>query len=171
MRTTSLLIVLIVFFVVGCGEQQGTNVVEAIEQADHFRPARQPEGKMNQRHTVYVPAYSHIYTSKDKREVMAVTLSIRNTDFANSLWVKKVLYYNTQGDLIESFLPTLHVLDPMASIDFVVNLTDMRGGSGANFIIEWAGVEELTTPIFQAVMVNVNVPKAFAFIADGVTIE
>lgn len=170
MKTTSLTILLSVFLMAGCGDQAGTNINEAIKQADHFQPAKS-EGDIGKHHTVYVPVYSHVYTSLNKLEVMGITLSIRNTDAVNTLLVEKIQYYNTGGDLVETYLSNPHVLDPMASIDFVVNLTDMRGGSGANFIVEWAGKSELTDPIIQAVMVNINGARAFAFSTDGVTVR
>jgi hypothetical protein len=59
----------------------------------------------------------------------------------------------------------------MASIDFVVNLSDMRGGSGANFIIKWAASETLSRPVIQAVMVNNTGNRAFSFITDGYIVK
>ena len=58
-----------------------------------------------------------------------------------------------------------------ASIDFTVDLDDMRGGSGANFIIKWASKNELSSPVIQAAMVNDGGNTAFAFITDGYNIK
>lgn len=155
----------------GCGDRPGERVAETIKEAGHFHPVQKSVEGMTVRHTVYVPAYSHIYTSKDMYEELGITLSVRNTDPERRLLVEKILYYNTEGSLVETFLSEPHVLDPMGTIDFVVNLQDMRGGSGANFTVEWAGESELFLPVIQAVMVNVSGAKAFAFATDGVTVK
>lgn len=155
----------------GCQESSGDRIAETIKEARHFHPVKASVEGMTKKHTVYVPAYSHIYTSTDTHEVMGITLSIRNTDATMRLLVEKIVYYNTEGDVVETFLDQPHVLDPMGTIDFVVNLQDMRGGSGANFIVEWAGKPELSDPVIQAVMVNVSGPKAFAFATDGVVVR
>ena len=171
MKIVYLMILLSAFLMAGCEYHADNNITETIKQAVHFRAAQEAEGEIGKRHTVYVPAYSHVYTSKDQREVMGITLSIRNTDFTNSLWVEKILYYNTEGDLVETFLSSPHVLAPMSSIDMVVDLTDMRGGSGANFIVEWGSKKELTDPVIHAVMVQVSGTRAFAFAVDGVVVK
>jgi len=155
----------------GCQDKPAERIAETIEEAGHFHPVKASVAELTKRHTVYVPAYSHIYTSKNMYEEMGITLSIRNTDDRMRLLVEKIVYYNTGGDVVETFLSEPHVLDPMGTIDFVVNLDDMRGGSGANFIVEWAGKPELSDPVIQAVMVNVSGAKAFAFATDGVTVR
>lgn len=155
----------------GCRDKPVERIAETIEEAGHFHPVKASIEEMTKRHTVYVPAYSHIYTTTDSHEVMGITLSIRNTDPEKRLLIEKIVYYNTEGKIVETFLSEPHVLDPMGTIDFVVNLVDMRGGSGANFIVEWAGQSELSEPVIQAVMVNVNGPKAFAFATDGVVVR
>ncbi len=55
--------------------------------------------------TIYVPAYSHIYTgNKESPSLLAVTLSIRNTDPSHLIKVLSVDYYETQGTLLKKYI-------------------------------------------------------------------
>ncbi len=55
--------------------------------------------------TVYVPAYSHIYSgNKETPSLMAVTLSIRNTDPNHPIKIFVVDYYETQGELVKKYV-------------------------------------------------------------------
>src|SRR5258708_6806710 len=54
---------------------------------------------------IYVPAYSHILTSDDARPYnLAVTLSVRNTDDARPIVVRRVHYHDQDGRLIRDYL-------------------------------------------------------------------
>lgn len=164
---------LITVFIIGCNESSIKTKKEVIIN-DYFYPAKILDGsliKTDKHKTIYVPVYSHIYTAENKYEQMGITLSIRNTDFQSNLLIEKVDYYNTQGKLVENYISQTHILKPMASTEFLVNLTDMRGGVGANFIIKWSSNKKLSEPIFQAIMVNRSGNKSFSFVTNGHTIE
>lgn len=177
MFNLTIFIVLSSFFLVGCTEKEKEKdttkeykTIKKEKNFSHFYPVEHIEELPNHQ-TIYLPVYSHVYTSEEIHEPMGITLSIRNTDAVENLLIEKISYYNTYGDLIDSYLDKPHVLKPMASIDFVVDLRDMRGGSGANFIVKWAGVMNLSTPIIQAVMVNNSGNRAFSFITDGYRVK
>lgn len=159
------LIFLYIFFATGCTES--TTNKKKPKEYTHFYPSERIKTDIDRHETVYVPVYSHVYTSDEKYELMGITLSIRNTDFNQNMWINKISYYSTKGELLEAYVSKPHILKPMASIDFVVDLNDIRGGSGANFIVEWGGSKTLSNPIVQAVMVNNSGNKAFSFITNG----
>ncbi|MFC3973640.1 DUF3124 domain-containing protein [Maribacter confluentis] len=120
---------------------------------------------------VYVPIYSDIYNqTRDTRTLLTATLSIRNTSIRDSLFVSKIDYYNTQGDLVRSYLDSPIYLKPMETIDYVIEQQDTSGGSGANFIIDWYSKKKLN-PLFQAVMVGGLGAQAFSFTTEGVEVE
>ena len=154
----------------GCTEKEGKKEYKTVKKKTnfiHFFPTDIDTKSLEKHQTIYLPVYSHVYTSEDLHEPMGITLSIRNTDVEKKLLIEKISYYNTYGDLVDSYIEKTHILKPMASIDFVVDLRDMRGGAGANFIIKWAGTESISRPIIQAVMVNNSGNRAFAFITEG----
>src|SRR4051794_39861229 len=65
--------------------------------------ADQGEAAVSRR--VSVPAYSHILTSDDARPYnLAVTLSVRNTDDARPIVVRRVHYHDRDGRLIRDYL-------------------------------------------------------------------
>lgn len=120
---------------------------------------------------VYVPIYSDIYNqTRDSRTLLTATLSIRNTSIRDSLFISKIDYYNTAGDLVRSYLDQTIYLRPMESIDYVIEQQDTSGGSGANFLIDWYSKKPLK-PLFQAVMVGGLGAQAFSFTTDGVEVE
>ncbi|APQ15884.1 DUF3124 domain-containing protein [Maribacter hydrothermalis] len=119
---------------------------------------------------VYVPIYSDIYNqNRDTRILLTATLSIRNTSIKDSLFVKKIDYYNTEGDLVRNYIDSPVYLKPMESIDYVIEQQDTSGGSGANFIIDWYSKKQLT-PLFQAVMVGGLGAQAFSFTTEGIEV-
>ena len=122
--------------------------------------------------TVYVPIYSHIYSStKDSQFLLTATLSIRNTSFTDTLFVGTIDYYNTRGELIRSYLESPIYLNPMATIDYVVDENDELGGSGANFIVTWSANQPKIKPLIQAVMISTNGQQGVSFSVDGVSIS
>ncbi len=119
---------------------------------------------------VYVPIYSDIYNqTRDSRTLLTATLSIRNTSIGDSLFISKIDYYNTEGDLVRSYIDQPIYLRPMESLDYVIEQRDNAGGSGANFLIDWYSRKPLH-PLFQAVMVGGLGAQAFSFTADGVEV-
>lgn len=174
MRNKSILlktaiIILCSFLMTGCSDDKKSE--KKTKEYSYFYPAKDTLKEITKHETIYIPVYSHVYTSEEKYERMGITLSIRNTDMAENMLVENISYFNTAGDLIETYISKPHILTPMASIDFVVDLKDMRGGSGANFIIKWAASETLSRPVIQAVMVNNSGNRAFSFITDGTIVK
>jgi hypothetical protein len=95
-----------------------------------------------------------VYISENKYVRLSITLSIRNSDLTKDLYIESIDYYNTEGKLVKQYLSQPHILKPMASMDYVVNLEDMSGGNGAKFLINTASKNKISNPIAQAIMIN-----------------
>lgn len=122
--------------------------------------------------TIYVPVYSHIYYYNRRENFnLAVTLSIRNTDMANSLIITSVRYYNSDGKLIKKYLDQPIQLDALASSDFFVSRDDTSGGLGANFIVEWVAQTKISEPIVEAVMIGTDFQQGISFVSSGRVIK
>lgn len=118
--------------------------------------------------TVYVSVYSHIYHENQNRPFnLAANLSIRNTDLNDTLTVTSVRYYDTDGRLVQNYLPKPTRLGPLASLIYVVERRDTTGGSGANFIVEWDSPQAVSEPIIEAVMASAGAGQGIAFITVG----
>jgi hypothetical protein len=122
-------------------------------------------------HKVYVPIYSDIYLkTKDAKILLTATLSIRNTSEYDTLFVNRLDYYDSKGKLARRYIDKTIYINPLETMDYVIEEKDSIGGSGANFIIEWRSKKALK-PLFQSVMVGSIGNKSFAFATDGVSIE
>ena len=115
--------------------------------------------------TVYVPVYSHIYSSpKAVPNNLANILSIRNTDLTRAIHVTLVDYYDTKGALVKKHYTKALTLAPLESTHVYIPEKEKEGGFGANFIVKWIASEEVNAPIIECVMAG---NQGRAFITSG----
>lgn len=138
-----------------------------IDDSSYFYSSTEKIDNISNLRTVYVPVYSHIYMSDGGALDLAITLSVRNTDIHRPLLVTAVNYYDTAGKIIENYLDKPRMLAPMASTYFFVNQTDTRGGSGANFIVQWAAEKLPNRPVIEAIMAGSRGTHAISFLTEG----
>ncbi len=165
----------------GCGEAPGDSEGApgpgaAGPEAAREAPAETGDvsrdaGERNGTRAVYVPAYSHIYHHVGDAFLLATTLSIRNTSPSDSISVTSVRYYDTRGELVRRTLAEPRTLEPLGSMEFVVEEQDVSGGSGANFIVEWRADGPVNPPIVEAVMISTRSGQGISFTSRGVPIE
>ena len=117
--------------------------------------------------TIYVPAYSEMFISRDRTLDLAVTLTIHNTDFANPIILTSVRYYDTQGQLLREYLTEPRQLGPLASTDFFVDANEQSGGLGTNFIVEWVAEQPVFEPIVEAIMLNTSNNQGISLTSPG----
>lgn len=122
------------------------------------------------KHSVYVPVYSHIYAESGTSLIyLTTTLSIRNTSFTKNFYVTDVIYYGSQGEVLKHYLDATLLVNPMSSIEFVIARTNTKGGAGANFVVKWASSFTDVEPLIQTVMNEGS--GGTSFIANGVEIK
>jgi hypothetical protein len=130
------------------------------------------EVKLLKGQTVYVPAYSHIYYGdREQPFLLAVTLSIRNTDPDHPITITAVDYYDSDGKLLKSYLDKEEKLKAMASIRYVVKESDKTGGSGANFIVHWRSEARVSEPVIETVMISTSTQQGISFTSRGQAIK
>lgn len=118
--------------------------------------------------TYYVPIYSDIYVGDNiPKELLAATLSLRNTSFVDTLFISKIDYYNTDGLPVKSFIDQQIAISPMATVNYVIDRDENTGGSGAHFVVDIHARSPEVRPLVQAIMVGEYSNKAFAFESDG----
>ena len=116
----------------------------------------------------YVPVYSSVSMSAGRlRGDFSVTLSIHNASETKPLVLKRVAYFDTSGKMVESYLKSPLALKPFSTIEVFVAATDVRGGTGANFVVDWAAASEIAEPAVEALMVGSVGPGHYAFISQG----
>ncbi len=151
------------------------NRLETIEDQLQFQPPSvTQERRMDsfgidivEGQTVYVPVYSHIYSGGGEAHLLEVTLSIRNTDPQRAINVASVQYFDTNGGLIKDYFDGSLRLGPLESSAILVEKQDIKGGSGANFIVVWNADEPVYEPIIEAVMVGLSKGRSISFSSPG----
>ena len=121
----------------------------------------------------YVPLYSHLNRAGGLGTLdLAGILAIHNTSESDSIIITSVRYYDTSGKLLEDCLVDKSLrLGPMANTEFGVARSDRRGGSGANFIVEWVAEKEVSDPVVESIMITASGTQGFTFTSRGQVIE
>jgi hypothetical protein len=97
----------------------------------------------------------------------SVTLSVHNASETRPLVLKRIAYFDTAGKLVESYLKAPIALKPFSTIEVFIAATDVRGGTGANFVVDWAAAGEIAEPAVEALMVGSVGSGHYAFITQG----
>ncbi|MGJ5208564.1 DUF3124 domain-containing protein [Bradyrhizobium sp. HKCCYLR20261] len=117
---------------------------------------------------VYVPVYSSVAMTPGKIQAdFSVTLSVHNASEQRPLILRRINYYDTAGKLVQAHLTEPVALKPFATIEVFVPTKDTRGGTGANFVIDWAATGEIAEPVVEALMVGGIGAGHYAFISQG----
>jgi hypothetical protein len=116
----------------------------------------------------YVPAYSSVAMSQGRLRVdFSVTLSVHNASESQPLVIRRIAYFDTTGKMVESYLKAPVALKPLATVSIFIPTDDVRGGTGANFIVDWAATGEIAEPVVEALMVGGVANAHYAFISQG----
>ena len=116
----------------------------------------------------YVPVYSSVSISQGKvRADFSVTLSIHNASETRPLVLRRIAYFDTNGKMVENYLKAPVALKPFSTVEVLVPTTDVRGGTGANFVVDWAATGEIAEPVVEALMFGGLGSGHYAFISQG----
>ena len=116
----------------------------------------------------YVPVYSSVSMAQGKlRADFSVTLSVHNASEGRVLVLKRIAYFDTAGKMVESYLKAPIALKPFSTIEVFIPTSDVRGGTGANFVVDWAAAGEIAEPVVEALMVGGVGAGHYAFITQG----
>lgn len=127
-----------------------------------------PETPRTVRGAVYVPAYASIRTVEGRARVdLATTLGIHNTSRDKSLILERVDYHNTEGQLVQAYLAKPVALKPFGTVEMFVASEDVRGGTGANFVIEWSAHGPISEPVIETVMMGAVGTTSYSFVSQG----
>ena len=88
------------------------------------------------------------------RADFSVTLSVHNASETRPLVLKRIAYFDTSGKMVESYLKSPVALKPFSTVEVFIAANDVRGGTGANFVVDWAATGEIAEPAVEALMVG-----------------
>ena len=139
-----------------------------VEQTFAASLTAMPTEKLAVSGAFYVPVYSSVSMSQGKlRADFSVTLSVHNASETQPLVVKRIAYFDTSGKMVESYLKSPIALKPFSTIEVFIPTSDVRGGTGANFVVDWAATAEIAEPAVEALMVGGIGAGHYAFITQG----
>ena len=144
-----IIVVAILMTLMGCSSTSGEPITTGSYETITGRDLRIVQGQ-----TLYVPAYSEVLLGFEQTHELAVTLAIHNTDLDSPIIIQSVRYYDTNGDLVRSYVTDPIEVSSLATTGFLVESEDTSGGWGSNFIVEWVAEEPVSEPIVEAVMVS-----------------
>ncbi len=120
----------------------------------------------------YLAVYSQIYGMTDQRtHDLTATISMRNTNRYDSVFIIKSEYFNTKGDLIRSYFDKPIYLGPMETVEIIINKIDREGGTGGNFMFEWKTKHTSNEPLFECVMISTSGQQGISFTTQGIKLK
>ncbi|MGY5355027.1 DUF3124 domain-containing protein [Wenyingzhuangia sp. IMCC45467] len=122
--------------------------------------------------TTHLSVYSQIYSyTEHKKHSLTVTVSMRNTDRNDTIYIKKADYYDTHGKLIRSYFKHPIFLAPMETVEVVIDETDKEGGTGGNFMFDWIIKPTSNQPLFEAIMISTSGQQGLSFTTTGIKVH
>ena len=122
--------------------------------------------------STYLSVYSQIYSETEHRtHPLTGTVSIRNANREDSIFISKAEYFDTSGESIRTYFDKPIFLKPMETVEIVIDQEDLSGGSGANFIFDWFVKPGIHKPIFECVMISTYGQQGLSFMTHGYELE
>lgn len=169
MKQLSFLLTILFCLTISCGNPDpnvnnaGNDELKSLELDHNIN-----KSEMVYKDIVYVPIYSDIYIDvTNQKSLLAATLSIRNTSFKDSLFISKIDYFDSAGNLVRNYVTKPIGIAPMGTLNYVIEKNDDTGGSGANFIVALNAKNKNVKPLIQAIMIGEYANKGFAFSTNG----
>lgn len=116
----------------------------------------------------YLSVYSEIYSLTEHRtHNLTATISMRNTNIADTIYILTAKYYDTEGTLIRNYFDKPIFISPMETVEIIINQTDKEGGTGGNFMFNWKIKPDSNEPLFDGVMISTSGQQGLSFTTEG----
>ena len=169
MKAIYSLLVIIGFWLIGCDHSSEHDKSQVKLKSEIITTDKTD---FNFTEKIFLPVYSDIYFSANKEVLnLTVTISISNIDPDQTIYILKGDYYNTDGEIQNSYINKTAEIGPLKTINLVVDRMDTRGGTGANFIFEWGSDSLINRPLIQAVMITTVNQQGISFVTEGIPIK
>ncbi|PPK88341.1 uncharacterized protein DUF3124 [Neolewinella xylanilytica] len=122
--------------------------------------------------STYLSSYSQIYTETEHRTFdLTGTISIRNINRQDSIYIRSAAYYGTNGQLVRTYFEEPIYLSPLETVEIIIESQDREGGTGDNFYFEWSVPAGLHEPLFEGVFISTYGQQGISFTTRGVRVE
>lgn len=122
--------------------------------------------------STYLSSYSEIYVqSQHSKMTLTGTISMRNINTKDSIFIEKAIYHKTDGTNIRSYFDKPVFLAPLETLEIIIGANDLEGGTGDNFVFEWRKPEGTHDPFFEGVFITDYGQQGISFTTRGIRIE
>lgn len=122
--------------------------------------------------STFLSIYSQIYMRNDQEQSdLTATVSLHNPNLMEQVFINKAIYYNTQGESIRTYFEKTIFINPMETVQIVIDGVDKEGGTGANFVFDWQIKPNANEPIIEAIMISTYGNSGISFVTTGKKIK
>ena len=159
-------VLLLLLFIFSCDDERLQRSVDPINWEK--RTINSPLGDSLINGSTYLSIYSHIYSqSESTTHDLTATVSMRNTNQSDTIFIDNARYFDTKGTLIRTYFDKTIFLAPMETFEIVIDQVDAAGGSGANFMFDWQAPAGSMEPFFEGVMISTYGAQGLSFTTQG----
>ena len=159
-------IVLITFLILSCKNRAEVSSINSVNWGK--RTVKHKLKNSLTQGTTYLSVYSQIYSQTEHRtHSLTATISMRNANKLDTIYINKAEYFNTKGNLIRTYFNSPIFIAPMETVEIVIDEKDQEGGTGANFLFDWAIKQNTSEPFFEGVMISTSGQQGISFTTQG----
>jgi len=160
----------ILFVLTSCDDHKENSSVIPVKW-DHRVAHYSPQDSLISGST-YLSVYSQIYSQTEHRKHnLTATVSMRNANRADTIYIDEVDYFNTKGELRRSYFEKPIYIAPMETVEIIIDEVVQEGGTGANFLFDWKIKPNTIEPIFESVMISTSGTQGLSFTTQGTRIK
>lgn len=159
-------IILVAFFIFSCENEKEFSSINPVNWSKRVVNHQLSDSLVAG--STYLSVYSQIYSQSEHRtHDLTATVSLRNTNKIDTIFIEKAEYFDTKGMLIRSYFNKAIYIVPMETVEIIIDENDKIGGSGANFLFEWKTNPTSHEPLFEAVMISTSGQQGLSFSTQG----
>ncbi|GAA4299718.1 DUF3124 domain-containing protein [Aestuariibaculum suncheonense] len=160
------LILMAVLLLQSCDKDKTYSSVDEVNWQNRMIHSALPDSLVQGK--TYLSVYSQIYSETEHRiHSLTATVSIRNINVSDTVYIDKATYYDTHGNAIRTYFDKTIYVAPMEAVEIVIDERDEEGGTGANFLFDWRMKETSNTPFFESVMISTSGQQGISFTTQG----
>lgn len=122
--------------------------------------------------STYLSSYSQVYVQSNSRTFsLTGTISMRNINEQDTIYIDKANYYKTNGGKIRSYFSEPIYLAPLETVEIIIAEDDVEGGTGDNFVFEWHKPAGSHDPFFEGIFITTYGQQGISFATRGIRIK
>lgn len=147
----AVLFTLSLFVLFGCNTPQATEEIVEENWSKRKADITQNDSLIDGRS--YLSLYSQMYSFTQHRKInLTGIVNISNVSDTDTIYLTKADYFNTHGDKLRTYFDFPVYVRPMETLVIVIDHTDIEGGTGSNFVLDWKTPKNCPDPLFEGLM-------------------